>query len=427
MTYKKPVKQLDDLSMFDLAVVVACETGVPINFVGAPGTSKTARLTWIVSKLPNTKLASVLIGSSLDPTEVRGFPRNDMSYSMTLDSGETVQGRMEYSLPDWALECFDLQKRGIKPVLFFDEINTAPPAVQAALLRPLNEGYVGRYPLGNTVRIAASNDSNQSDGFRMSQALNNRFCRLPLIPTVQDWVDWANGEDDFDIEYQPLDKETQRELLVQYATQASMGHITLYESENEAIPRKPFTSRRSLTYAAKIAAFLLSNNVPVEKYRAFAKGLLTDEVGNSAVNTTANTYTTLIRYNPTQHITVDTSEKADAVYNAIMRVIDEHKTSKVKFSNDEMLAIISNMNSCTQYIHNPNFKADKVSQGLREVNPSEGYSVDADVNIESKDTLVEKGIKGLAINIDELDIWGNADGLDDEDIDIDFSKVEPLN
>ncbi|MCU1600128.1 MAG: ATPase [Frankiales bacterium] len=65
-------------------------------------------------------------------------------------------------------------------IAFFDEISTAPPSVQAALLRVVLERTVGDLVLPETVAVvAAANPPDQAaDGWDLSAPLANRFCHL---------------------------------------------------------------------------------------------------------------------------------------------------------------------------------------------------------------------------------------------------------
>src|SRR5688572_19903164 len=67
-----------------------------------------------------------------------------------------------------------------KGLLFLDEISTAPPAVQAALLRVVLERVVGDLdlPEGVTVVAAANPPEQAADGWDLSAPLANRFCHL---------------------------------------------------------------------------------------------------------------------------------------------------------------------------------------------------------------------------------------------------------
>lgn len=78
--------------------------------------------------------------------------------------------------PDWAVR---LVREG-RGLLFLDELSTAPPAVQAALLRLVLERRVGALTLPPGVRIvaAANPRASAADGWELSAPLANRFVHL---------------------------------------------------------------------------------------------------------------------------------------------------------------------------------------------------------------------------------------------------------
>ena len=78
--------------------------------------------------------------------------------------------------PDWAVR---LARTG-RGLLFFDELSSAPPAVQAALLRVVLERRVGSLQLPEHVRIvaAANPPASAADGWHLSPPLANRFVHL---------------------------------------------------------------------------------------------------------------------------------------------------------------------------------------------------------------------------------------------------------
>jgi hypothetical protein len=78
--------------------------------------------------------------------------------------------------PQWAV---DLVRAG-RGLLFLDELSTATPAVQAALLRVVLERRVGALQLPPAVRIvaAANPRASAADGWELSPPLANRFVHL---------------------------------------------------------------------------------------------------------------------------------------------------------------------------------------------------------------------------------------------------------
>lgn len=134
--------------------------GIPALVWGAPGTGKS---TFIESLQTQTMPVVTMIASLHDPTDFNGLPM-------------LVNGKMTFAPPDW-IDIFEQAKSGI---LFLDELTTAPPTVQAALLRLVLERKVGSYELPPDVRIAAA--ANPPDiaasGWELSPPLANRFVHI---------------------------------------------------------------------------------------------------------------------------------------------------------------------------------------------------------------------------------------------------------
>jgi hypothetical protein len=83
---------------------------------------------------------------------------------------------VHFAPPRWAIRLAE-QGTGI---LFLDELSTAPPAVQAALLRVVLERTVGDLTLPDQIAVvAAANPPEQAaDGWDLSAPLANRLCHL---------------------------------------------------------------------------------------------------------------------------------------------------------------------------------------------------------------------------------------------------------
>ena len=120
----------------------------------------------------------VVIASLRDPTDFLGLPvpRED--------------GSVGYAPPSWALRAAAAKHA----IIFLDEINTAPPAVQAALLRVVLDRVVGDFALPSTVRILAAQNSveDAAGGHDLAAPLANRFGSLPdwTGPDCQEWGSW---------------------------------------------------------------------------------------------------------------------------------------------------------------------------------------------------------------------------------------------
>ncbi len=134
---------------------------IPVLLWGAPGTGKSSVVRDLASVMDWP--CEVVIASIREPSDFAGLPI-------------VVDGGVRFAPPTWATA---LAEAG-RGLLFLDEISTAPPAVQAALLRVVLERTVGDLRLpSDVVVVAAANPPDQAaDGWDLSAPLANRFCHL---------------------------------------------------------------------------------------------------------------------------------------------------------------------------------------------------------------------------------------------------------
>src|SRR3954454_23268717 len=147
------------------ALTLAVAADLPVLLWGEPGIGKTAALTQLAASL-DLPLTTV-IASVHEPTDFSGLP--------IVGDDPAVQG-VPMAPPQWAVELV----RAGRGLLFLDELSTATPAVQAALLRVVLERRVGALQLPSEVRIvaAANPRASAADGWELSAPLANRFVHL---------------------------------------------------------------------------------------------------------------------------------------------------------------------------------------------------------------------------------------------------------
>ncbi|ROP54983.1 MoxR family ATPase [Streptomyces sp. PanSC9] len=147
------------------ALTLAVTADLPVLLWGEPGIGKTAALTQLATAL-DLPLTTV-IASVHEPSDFSGLP--------VVGDDPAVQG-VPMAPPDWAVRLV----RAGRGLLFLDELSTAPPAVQAALLRLVLERRIGtlRLPPGIRVVAAANPRSSAADGWELSPPLANRFVHL---------------------------------------------------------------------------------------------------------------------------------------------------------------------------------------------------------------------------------------------------------
>jgi hypothetical protein len=157
-TEPRPDSQLE-------ALTLAVAADLPVLLWGEPGIGKTATLNQLADGL-GLPLTTV-IASVHEPSDFAGLP--------VVGDDPATQG-VPMAPPDWAVQLV----RAGKGLLFLDELSTAPPAVQAALLRVVLERRVGalRLPPGVRIVAAANPRSSAADGWELSPPLANRFVHL---------------------------------------------------------------------------------------------------------------------------------------------------------------------------------------------------------------------------------------------------------
>lgn len=152
-----------DTQLEALALAVAAD--LPVLLWGEPGIGKTAALTQLAADL-DLPLTTV-IASVHEPSDFSGLP---------IIGDDPAENGVPMAPPDWAVRLV----RAGRGLLFLDELSTAPPAVQAALLRLVLERRIGNIRLPRGVRIvaAANPRSSAADGWELSPPLANRFVHL---------------------------------------------------------------------------------------------------------------------------------------------------------------------------------------------------------------------------------------------------------
>ncbi|GAA2476974.1 MoxR family ATPase [Streptomyces longisporus] len=152
-----------DIQLEALTLAVAAD--LPVLLWGEPGIGKTAALTQLAEAL-DLPLTTV-IASVHEPADFSGLP--------VVGDDPAEQG-VPMAPPDWAVRLV----RAGRGLLFLDELSTAPPAVQAALLRLVLERRIGalRLPPGVRIVAAANPRSSAADGWELSPPLANRFVHL---------------------------------------------------------------------------------------------------------------------------------------------------------------------------------------------------------------------------------------------------------
>ena len=151
----------------------------PVFIWGPPGVGKSDILAQIAEEGNN--LLIDLRMALLDPTDIKGYPYRDEDTN-----------KMMWAAPA-ELPSEELASQYETVFLFLDELNSAPPSVQATAYQLILNRRVGQYVLPENVVIAAAGNRDTDKGvtYRMPSPLANRFLHLEVEVNHEDWQSWA--------------------------------------------------------------------------------------------------------------------------------------------------------------------------------------------------------------------------------------------
>lgn len=174
------------------AIAVYAAANVPVMLWGQPGVGKSDIVRQFAARTPGSylnpttgkkerKVFDVRL-ALLDPTDLRGIPYYD-------PEAKTARWGQSCILPMMGLE------EDEDAVLFLDEINSAPPVIQAAAYQLVLDRKVGEYelPKGVTIIAAGNRQSDKGVTFQMPTPLLNRFAHVDFDVSNEDWINFAVG------------------------------------------------------------------------------------------------------------------------------------------------------------------------------------------------------------------------------------------
>lgn len=160
------------------AIRICMNSHVSVFVHGSPGIGKSDAVKQIGADAGRPVID--LRMSLLNPVDLRGVPYVDAKSEITR----------------WMSPAF-LPREGTpleKAILFLDEMNAAPPAVQAAAYQLVLDRKVGEYRLPDGVDVIAAGNlgTDRAIVYEMSSALRNRFVHFEVVPDLDEWKDWAH-------------------------------------------------------------------------------------------------------------------------------------------------------------------------------------------------------------------------------------------
>lgn len=151
----------------------------PVFIWGPPGIGKSDSIHQLGSEM-DAHVIDVRL-SLWEPTDIKGIPYYNAN-----------ENTMTWA-PPVELPSQELASKYEHIILFLDEMNSAPPAVQAAAYQLILNRRVGTYKLPDNVLVVAAGNREADKGvtYRMPAPLANRFVHLELRVDFEDWLSWA--------------------------------------------------------------------------------------------------------------------------------------------------------------------------------------------------------------------------------------------
>ena len=148
---------------------------------GSPGIGKSSIAKQIAKEF-NLKLIDVRL-AQCDPVDLLGFPQihsNKAGY-VPMDTFPIEGDPIPSGYSGW--------------LILFDELTSAPPAIQAASYKILLDRMVGNHHLHKNVALMAAGNLETDNAIvqPMSTALQSRLVHLELVVDAKEWNEWASG------------------------------------------------------------------------------------------------------------------------------------------------------------------------------------------------------------------------------------------
>lgn len=162
-------------------ITAAIKAKVVPMMKGSPGIGK-SQIVYQIAAAYNLLVIDLRL-SQCDPTDLMGFPQ--------IDAARQKAGYLP-------MDTFPLEGEALPAgyngwILFLDEANSAPKAVQAASYKIILDRKIGQHNLHkNCALVAAGNlDTDGAIVEPMSTALQSRMLHLDLVFDAKEWNDWA--------------------------------------------------------------------------------------------------------------------------------------------------------------------------------------------------------------------------------------------
>jgi hypothetical protein len=150
--------------------------------VGSPGLGKSSIVHQIAKK--HNLLVIDMRLSQCDPTDINGFPKimGDKAGYVPMNTFPIEGDLIPEGYAGW--------------IIFLDEFNSAPPAVQAAAYKLILDRMLGIYPLHKNVALVCAGNKETDNAIvqPMSTAMQSRLVHMELIVDNKEFIEYAQRE-----------------------------------------------------------------------------------------------------------------------------------------------------------------------------------------------------------------------------------------
>lgn len=182
MNYKEAIEIINDLP-----------TNISVLLVGKHGIGKSCLVKQLAIQ-KNIPLIDIRL-AECEPGDLKGLPYivNGKTYFATPDFFPIHDEDREEIEKTLNIKINPSPKEGI---LFFDELNRANRDVQQAVFEIILDRRLSgkRIQEGWRIFSAINDDDSLYQVISMDPALLSRFCVIKLNPTVEEWLEWAEGK-----------------------------------------------------------------------------------------------------------------------------------------------------------------------------------------------------------------------------------------